>query len=316
MLNSLLKNKHYVKNTCMSNPFVTKLNPDLVDKLLLHLKETGFTISSPEHTFFSAKKPGINVTLYNSYKLVIQGRAKDEFIEFYVEPELTKTFTYNNNGTNENLEEHIGVDESGKGDFFGPLCTVAVFANTEQMKKLNENAIKDSKTLKDDQIAIKASIIKKICPYKELVLMPKKYNELYHKIQNLNHLLGWCHCTAIENLIQTNPCKKVIIDQFANESLMQNMIAKKKLSIDLTQRVRAEEDVVVAAASILARDAFVKNLRRLEQEHNITLAKGAGPKVIQAGVKIMMSKGLDFFNVCAKTHFKTLNDIKKRTHTL
>lgn len=299
----------------MSTPFVTKLDPELVDKLLTHLKETGFTISSPEHTFFSAKKPGINVTLYNSYKLVIQGRAKDEFIEFYVEPELIKTFTYKQKETTQSAEEHIGVDESGKGDFFGPLCTVAVFANVEQIQKLVEHGIRDSKALKDDQIAKKAEIIRRICIYKELILMPKKYNELYHKIQNLNHLLGWCHATVIENLIKTTPCRKVIIDQFANETLMQKMIAKKKLQIELEQRTRAEEDVVVAAASILARDAFVKNMNKLSKEFNILLHKGAGPKVIQSGIKILMTKGEDFFNNCAKTHFKTLQDIKKRAHT-
>ena len=298
----------------MSSPFVTKLEPELIEKLLEHLKKTGFAISSPEHTFFSAKKPGINVTLYSSYKLVIQGKAKDEFIEFYIEPELLKTFTYKQRPGDNKLIEHIGVDESGKGDFFGPLCTVAVFANVEQIKQLCEHGIKDSKTLKDDQIAVKANIIKKICPFKELVLIPKKYNELYSKIQNLNHLLGWCHASAIEDLLKITPCKKVIIDQFANETLMQKMIAKKNLAIDLEQRVRGEEDVVVAAASILARNCFVKHMEKLARDYGVTLLKGAGPKVIQAGITILNTKGEDFFNLCAKTHFKTLQDIRKKAH--
>lgn len=296
----------------MSNPFVTKLDPSLVESLLSHLKEVGFDISSPEYTFFNAKKPGLNVTLYQSYKLVIQGRGKDEFVEFYVEPELLKCVTKKFEQTQNQAIEHIGVDESGKGDFFGPLCTVAVFANAEQIQELLKSGIRDSKTLKDDQIAIKATIIKKTCSYKELILMPKKYNELYTKIQNLNHLLGWCHATAIENLLQTSPCKHVIIDQFANESLMQGMIAKKKLNITLEQRPRAEEDVVVAAASILARNAFVRGLKELETTHQITLHKGAGPKVLSAGIKILMTKGIEFFNICAKTHFKTLLDIQKK----
>ena len=296
----------------MNSPYVIKLEPTLVDILHAHLKESGFLISSPEHTFYSAKKPGLNVTLYLSHKLVVQGKGTQEFVEFYLEPELLKS---TKPPPSDDTKEHIGVDESGKGDFFGPLCTVAVFADNEQMQALREHGICDSKTLKDDQIAKKASFIKGVCQYKELVLTPKKYNELYAKFQNLNHLLGWCHATAIEHLLRLTPCKKVIIDQFANETLMQKIIQKKGLSIDLLQRVRAEQDVVVAAASILARNAFVKGLTLLEKTHKITLPKGAGPKVLAAGSKILMTKGQDFFDHCAKTHFKTLHDIKKRTPT-
>lgn len=300
----------------MSSPFVTKLDPTLVSPLHQYLIETDFAISSPEYTIFSAKKPGLSVTLYQSHKLVIQGKGTDEFVEFYIEPELLKCASSRLIQDTKQSKEHIGVDESGKGDFFGPLCTVAVFANREQIQELSNSGIRDSKTLKDDQIAIKANVIKSICSYESIILMPQKYNELYAKFQNLNHLLGWCHATAIENLLKVSPCKRVIIDQFTNEALMKKIVAKKKLDIELVQRVRAEEDVVVAAASILARDAFVKGLASLEKQLQITLHKGAGPKVLAAGVKILMNKGVDFFDQCAKTHFKTLHDITRRAPTL
>lgn len=291
------------------NTFTKKIDIKLEKKLREDLLTQGFEFFEVPYALFGAKKNNIICILYRSGSLVVQGKDKDEFIEFYLEPEILKDFAYTHPESKINTHSRIGVDEAGKGDFFGPLCVAAFYADEPIIKKLISLKIQDSKKIQDTSIIKLAKELKKF-PHHIISIFPKKYNELHKKFNNLNYLLAWGHVTAIENLVQKTNCENIIIDQFASEHVIESFIKQKKLDhLHVKQRHRAEEDIVVAAASILARDAFINGLERLEKHFNVTLPKGASQKVIQAGINIIKEHGSDIMDEIAKTHFKTKDKI-------
>lgn len=292
-----------------STTFVTKLNLELASKLLNDLKSQGFEISKPQYTIFSAKKKGLNCTLYESGKLMVQGKETPQFMEFYLEPEILGSFDYSYANLQLDTSGRIGIDEAGKGDFFGPLCIAGVYAEGDAISELKSAGVRDSKNMTDKNIFKLAKEIRKRCEVTVVRMNPLKYNELYGKFKNLNHLLAWGHATAIENLVSKTGCKNVIIDQFAAEQVVIGALKKKKLEVNLTQRHRGEEDLVVAAASILAREAFVAELDKLSKQWEMTLPKGASRQVVKAGVDFLQRFGKEKLSGVAKSHFKTYQDV-------
>lgn len=297
-----------------SNLFVTEVDTAIAPKMKKQLQEQGFTLTAPQYTLFSAKKKGVSCTLYQSGKLVVQGKEASAFIEFYLEPEVLKelVFTKKKQGIQTNSatsHPHIGIDESGKGDFFGPLCIAGVHADEEQMSALTKLGIQDSKNLTDKMIHKLAKEIKRLCPHHSIRIGPRRYNELYAQFRNLNSLLAWGHAQTIEELVNQTRCRAVLIDQFANERVVEKALENRGLKVDLTQRHRGEEDVVVAAASILARDCFVTGLEKLGAEFNITLPKGASSATISAGRRFVLEYGVEALADVCKMHFKTLDSI-------
>jgi ribonuclease HIII len=293
--------------------FVVQLDLKLKDKLLKELNNQGFEVTQPQYTLFQGKKSGITVTLYTSGKLVVQGKASPEFIEFYLEPELLKNVSFTHPVSNYDTSPRIGVDEAGKGDFFGPLCIAGVYGGEEEIEKLLKMGVKDSKSLGDVEIHRIADKIKQSVPHHVVRIGPAKYNEIYPQFGNLNLLLAWGHATVIEALSTETGCKRALVDQFSKSPLVQNALKRKKLIIEFEQRTKAESDPVVAAASILARDAFVRGIEALGKNYGITLPKGASNAVIQTGVRLMREHGMQIFDAVAKKHFKTLTDITNRT---
>lgn len=290
-------------------PYVVELKPELRDKLLKDLEGQGFEIFHPPNTVFQGRKHGVSCTLYASGKLVVQGKESPAFIEFYLEPELLGTFKLKYEHLDVDLTNRMGVDEAGKGDFFGPLCIAGVCAGGKEIEELIQMGIKDSKRMQDSSIAKMAKLIRAKVPYHIVRIGPKKYNELYQQFGNLNLLLAWGHATVIEALQQKTSCKKVVVDQFSEAPLVENVLKRKKIEIDFTKRTKAESDPVVAAASILARDAFVSGLKVLSEWLELELPKGASKQVIDAGKKLLREKGVSIFPEIAKMHFKTLDAI-------
>lgn len=291
------------------NTFVTTIDLALAPKLKAELEEQGFKMEKPAYTIFSAQKQGVSCTLYTSGKLTVQGKGKDDFIAYYLEPEILKSLAYTYPEIGVDLTPHIGVDEAGKGDFFGPLCIAGVQADEEGIKKLLALGVKDSKRMSDKNILLMASKIRPAFAHSIIRLFPLKYNELYGNFKNLNRLLAWGHSTAIAELVEKTGCQAALIDQFADESLVINALKQKKLAIKLTQRPRAEEDPVVAAASILARAAFVDGIEILSKEAGIELPKGAANHVIEVGRRLIQKHGGQSLGKFAKLHFKTTNDV-------
>lgn len=292
--------------------FVTTLDKAVIEKLKTGLIDQGFEFSTPPYSLFAAKKKGISLTLYTSLKLTVQGKEMASFIEYFLEPEILGAFPFSHPVASKDLDltARIGVDEAGKGDFFGPLCIASVFAQGSDIEKMANLGVKDSKNLSDTQIAKLAAEIQKSFAHEIVRIGPAKYNEMYQNFGNLNSLLAWGHATAIEKLhIRTN-CKTVVIDKFAHETVVIRATQRKKLDIDLTQKVRAEEDLVVAAASILARHAFVDGIKKLSEACGFELPKGASDKVIAAGKKLVEKFGEEALAKYAKIHFKTTEVIK------
>ena len=202
--------------------------------------------------------------------------------------------------------ERIGIDESGKGDYFGPLVIAAVFVNATTQGELRLMEVRDSKKIADGRILEMAPDIKTICPHSVIAIGPQKYNELYAKIKNLNRLLAWGHAKALENLLERGvTCGRAISDQFGDERLILNALQEKGRTIVLEQRPKAESDLAVAAASILARAEFLLRLKRLSHEVGTTLPKGASPAVELAAKMIIKKHGRDRLGTVAKLHFKT-----------
>lgn len=285
--------------------FVTTVDIAIANKLLTDLKEQDFEITIPAYTIFSAKKKGVSCTLYKSGKLTVQGKEMGAFLEFYLEPQILGTFTHTYQDLGLDKTGRIGIDESGKGDFFGPLCIAGVYAEGEDIAKLKALGVRDSKTLSEASILKIARKIRAEFSHHIVKINPLKYNELYRQFGNLNHLLAWGHATTIEHLVLKTHCHNVIIDQFAAENVVITALKRKKLSVSLTQRHRGEEDLVVAAASILARETFVEGLQKLSEEFGINLPKGASAQTIQAGRKLVQQLGPEALAKVGKLHFKT-----------
>jgi ribonuclease HIII len=204
----------------------------------------------------------------------------------------------------------IGIDESGKGDYFGPLVIAAVFVDAITQDELKLMGVRDSKKVSDGRILEMAPDIKTICPHGIIAIGPQKYNALYSKIKNLNRLLAWGHAKALENLLERGvPGERAIADQFGDERLILNALQEKGRTIVLEQRIKAESDLAVAAASIVARAEFLIRLKRLSDEVGTTLPKGASPSVELAAKMIIKKHGRERLGSVAKLHFKTTQSI-------
>jgi ribonuclease HIII len=293
----------------MNDSFVTEINLDLTDNLKNYLISQGYVISVIPHSIFSAKHDGVSLTLYKSGKLVVQGKNKDSLIKYYLEPEILKTLNYSYPEMNIDKTPRIGVDEAGKGDFFGPLCIAGVYADENLIQFLIKNEIKDSKKIGDPQIKKLAAIIRTHCPHEIIALFPEKYNELYARFKNLNSLLAWGHATVIEKLHQKTGCKNAHIDQFASKHVVENALSLKKIEMTLQQSHKGEIDPVIAAGSILARDAFVSGIEKLSNFYGVYLPKGANHGVKDAARKYIETHSKEKLHLVAKMHFKTSSEL-------
>jgi len=199
---------------------------------------------------------------------------------------------------------HIGTDESGKGDYFGPLVVAGFFLPDDQEVVLRELGVKDSKRISDNRCREIAETLKQGYTYSIVTIGPEKYNELYDRFRNLNKLLAWGHARAIENILDRVPASMAVTDQFGSERFVLNALLERGRKIELVQRTKAEEDLAVAAASILARAEFLKRLHFLGVDCGLELPKGAGPQVEQVAAALVRTRGAGTLKKVAKTHFK------------
>lgn len=203
----------------------------------------------------------------------------------------------------------IGIDESGKGDYFGPLVIASAFVSPDREPDLKLLQVRDSKRISDGRILEMAGDIRVICPHRIVSIGPERYNTLYAKIKNLNRLLAWGHARALENLLEQVPCELAIADQFGDERYVQRALMEQGKTVRLVQQPKAEADLAVAAASILARAEFLTRLRRLSEEVGATLPKGASNAVELAAKMIVKKHGEAGLGRVAKLHFRTTQTI-------
>jgi ribonuclease HIII len=289
-----------------------------IKTILAEEKITTSTIGEKEYNYeITAKlnRESIKVQVYfgkKGIKIIFQGNSSSpeyRTIQNLILEQPILDFPTNNLSE---PNEYIGSDECGKGDFFGPLVTAAVFVDQTTQNKLRQIGVRDSKDLKENQITELSISIKKIIGnnYEIVKINPTKYNELYEKFNNLNKLLNWSHSKAIDSVLQKTNCKKVITDKFSNKDLNITFEANHS-EVEFIQEPRAEKYVGVAAASILARDAF--NHWFIEQKKiGYNLPKGASDIVTDAAIKLLAKINKNNFGDFVKLHFKTLQKVTSK----
>jgi ribonuclease HIII len=296
--------------------YTLKLTEAQAKALEAIIRKGAYQLRDTPYARFTAVKKDVNVTLYDSLKLVVQGKGTEDFVQFVLEPEVLgeARLGYETVLNPELLAPRIGVDESGKGDFFGPLCAAGVYLNADVVKAWQDQGIRDSKRITSDaQVARMADLIRKTpgCVFNVVAIGPEAYNRLHARNKSVNVVLAWAHARVIENLLglryQMNPPPvRAISDQFASDKgTVERALMGLGRELELVQKHRAEEDLAVAAASILARDEFVRRLKRMEEEFGMAFPKGASAAVEAAGKEFVARHGAEQLPRVAKMHFRT-----------
>jgi ribonuclease HIII len=302
---------------------VVRMDDEQICRLHAILEEGGWMFSDFPHAHWQGKRDRTAVTAYRSGKVTVQGRGTADVVLYVIEPRITGVASLGYEAMasrssaiqapefaeNTLFTAHAGIDESGKGDYFGPLVIAAAYVTEKTEPILRKMGVRDSKTISSDAaIRSLAERIRRTVDgaFALVIVGPTAYNRMYANIGNLNRLLAWGHARALENLLEKAPeCRAAISDKFGNESLIERALLEKGRTVKLTQIVKGERDLAVAAASILARDGFVRKIDALGKEIGIVLPKGAGPEVLRVGREIVRSRGSDALGPVAKLHFKT-----------
>jgi ribonuclease HIII len=280
------------------------------------LTERGWEFESKPYTIFAAKKDKTNVAVYEKGpKILVQGKGTGDFIRFILEPEILgeARLGYEEELQPEMFAPHFGIDESGKGDFFGPLVIAGAYVDRDIARAFRDAGIQDSKAISSDvRIRDLADVIRHTpgAVHNVVVIGPAKYNELYRKFGNLNRLLAWGHARVIENLLDARPeVPRALSDQFAHPALIRRALMEKGSRIELEQRTKAESDPAVAAASILARSAFIDWLDRNGRKLGRKLPRGASAEVKQVAAELVEAESAGLLEQVAKMHFKTAREV-------
>ena len=298
------------------NSYTHALTSEQAVKLRALLDELGFQFSPKQYTIYFGQKNKLSVAVYQKGpKVLVQGKGVEEFVQFELEPKILgeARLGYEEVHSPEIFEPHFGVDESGKGDFFGPLVIAGVYVDRGIARKLIDARVQDSKRITSDaRIRALADAIRKTTMglFEVVLIGPAKYNELYEKFGNLNKLLAWGHARVIENLLAKKPdCPRSLSDQFADARLIEQSLLGQGQKIQIQQRPRAESDIAVAAASILAREAFINWLEREGKKLGLRLERGVSPAVKGTAEKLVESKGPEMLRQVAKVHFRTAHAV-------
>jgi ribonuclease HIII len=293
---------------------VYQLDRERFEDLRKHLKALGFKFEERPHQVFLARYDPLTVNLYESGKLTFGGN--DPVLQREVEWFLSKLGAITEKpapGIGFDGTVRIGTDESGKGDFFGPLVVAGVLVTPEIEKGLQKIGVRDSKKVGSDKkiMEIAGGIRSAVGPhgFNVLTIGPAKYNELHEKMGNVNRILGWAHARVIENLLKENAdCKLAIADQYGDPDYIIRSLMERGKRIELIQVHKGERDIAVASASILAREAFLRSMAKMSEEFGIEFPRGAS-EVIEAAREFSDRYGKEKLNAVAKMHFSTSNKL-------
>ncbi len=302
-----MASKTKLKEPKKTTIYSKKLSMDQLETLgeLLHSK--GWNHYEVAYSLFAYKGDKVNVVGYKSGKLVVQGKNTETFVQDIIEAQITLAPEL---GYDEILhpswfEDHAGMDESGKGDVFGPLVVCTVIAEGSMIREWIDQGIRDSKNVNSDRkIKNLAKIISstKGVVYKTGYAHMPKYNQFYEKIGNLNRMLAWFHAKALEDAYNRKKVPWALLDQFSKQPLVQRQFNAP--GFNLRMQTKAESDPVVAAASILARAVYVEQMDRLSEKCGLELSKGASKKVREQIAEIISKHGPRSLGDYAKLHFK------------
>lgn len=306
----------------MQDPFQQKALKQ-IEFLTQKLIKTGFFVSQPDKKLYNyevivnSNKEQAKLLVYfgkKGIKNVIQANPESKLSLELNKIVFGETFFESEQKNEIKFLEYIGTDESGKGDFFGPLVVAAVYIDEKTTLELEEAGVKDSKLITDYNIKIIESKIKKIIGDKfEIVqINPEKYNKLYESFNNLNKIMAWAHSKTIENLILKINCLNVISDKFGNERLIKDELKKKNINLNLYQTPKAERYTAVAAASILARAKVVDWFNIKSREVGFQIPKGGGSSVNISAKRVLNQFDDNYLMKMIKFHFKNSQSIFKK----
>jgi ribonuclease HIII len=296
--------------------YTIKLDETQMDKLESILEARGWSPFDVPYSRFAFRGPDCNVTAYDKRKVVVvAGKGTEEFVVNILEPEVTQSpkFGYDEILHPDWFEPHAGLDESGKGDFFGPLITATVIAEKPAIDEWIKAGVKDSKRIAEPQILRLDRLIRET-PGVVVEVFPwtmPKYNELMmKKTANTNRLLGWQHAKGLMRALDRKWVPWGLLDQFSEEPLVQRELEKQGVkNFVLKMRTKAEEDPVVAAASIVARAEYVRQMYELSKKFGATLQKGASSAVKEQALQIINKFGTRALGEFAKLHFRTAYEV-------
>jgi ribonuclease HIII len=289
---------------------------DQASRLRQVLERDNFDFVPKEHTYYAATNGKVNVAVYKKGpKVLVQGKGTSDFVTYTLEPEIlgSAELGYEEVLKPDMYEPHFGIDESGKGDFFGPLVIAGVYTDREIARQLREAGVMDSKRITTDEgIRALADAIRSIprAHHYVLSLGPEKYNEFYPKFRSLNYMLAWAHAEVIAVLKRYVPeCPRALSDQFADAAVLTRAVKAKKLGdFQLDQRTKGESDPAVAAASILARERFINWMDECSRRLGFKLPRGA-TSVKKQAARFIEERGAEALPKVAKMHFKTANEV-------
>lgn len=291
-----------------------------IEKISKNLQKDGFTVSTPAKKLYNYEiivhtgKDQVKLLVFfgkNGIKKVLQGNELTDLFRKLKNAVLGTDFFEDNFHSEVDFKEYLGTDESGKGDYFGPLVVAAVYVDKNSSSRLKTLGVKDSKLLSDNSIKELEKKIYAVINYNFdiIIINPEKYNKLYESFGNLNKLLGWAHAKAIENLAQKVKCTNVISDKFGDERIIKNELVKKKIELNLYQTPKAERYIGVAAASILARAKVIQWFEIKKNELGQNVSKGGGAEVNKIAKSILEQKGEEYLRKLIKFHFKNSKEI-------
>jgi ribonuclease HIII len=272
------------------------------------------------YSLWSVEGQGFNATLYEKEKhgkrkLCIQGKGAEDFVLFTLEPQVLKRaeLGYEEVLHPENFAPHAGSDESGKGDFFGPLVVCCCYTDESLSRAMKELGARDCKQMSDAQVLkVGAQLRELLTParYSVVKLGNAAYNRLYAKMRNINRMLAWAHATAIEDLLEKIPsCPRVVVDQFARtEAVIASALKPRGKKAELVQMHKAESDIAVAAASVIARELFLRDMQGGNSEDRFPVGS-SDPKVKEFAIERVKAEGPNYIMNHCKAHFRTTDQV-------
>lgn len=293
---------------------------EIISKILI---KEGFSVSKADKKLYNYeiivnnKIERVKVLVYfgkKGVKSLLQGNIESKFYKNVSSLVFGKSLFDDQKVDEVVFTDYIGTDESGKGDYFGPLVVAAVYINPQTKIELEKIGVKDSKLFSDNNIKILETSIKKIIEDNFVIIQinPEKYNQLYESFKNLNKIMGWAHSKAIETLIEKTKSENVISDKFGNEKLIKDELNKKSIKVNLYQTAKGERFTAVAAASILARAKVVDWFSFKSREIGYEIPKGGGDLVNVTAKRILHQNDEKYLLKMIKFHFKNSQNIFKK----
>ena len=295
----------------MANSYTLKLGAAAQAEVRGFFQDKGFEFHEAPHAFWNARGPECNATFYRSGKLLLQGKEADVYrgllgdetpgarpfhAGLILQPKpAPRTW--------------IGTDEAGKGDYLGPLVVAGVLLKREHLEILHTLGVDDSKALSDHRLPEMVRAIEALGPSEVLVLSPARYNDMYASMGNLNRMLAWAHAKVIESLAGQGEAEWIIVDQFEKRGAVSRRVAAAGISLPITERPKGESDPAVAAASVLARAAFLRVLKSLSRRYQVELRPGAGGPTLASARAFVKAHGRDGLKDVAKLHFASTDQL-------